>query len=112
MYGKLTFKLNFALWSSFQVEFERVVNGLGGQKSSQQSCTCILSGSQLKSSCEELKSHDLFLDTDKLQLHLAVSGYICCNDTVTIDACGMHEICVFAEALKLQLGWNGCSGNR
>ena len=22
---------NFALWSSFQVEFERVVNGLGGQ---------------------------------------------------------------------------------
>ena len=26
---------NFALWSSFQVEFERVVNDLGGQKSSQ-----------------------------------------------------------------------------
>ena len=25
----------FALWSSFQVKFERVVNGLGGQKSSQ-----------------------------------------------------------------------------
>ena len=34
-HGKLTFKLNFALWSSFQVEFERVVNRLGGQKSSQ-----------------------------------------------------------------------------
>ena len=34
-YGKLTFKFNFALWSSFQVEFETVVNGLGGQKSSQ-----------------------------------------------------------------------------
>ena len=31
-YGKLTFKSNFALWSSFQVEFERVINGLGGQK--------------------------------------------------------------------------------
>ena len=27
--------VQFALWSSFQVEFERVVNGLGGQKSSQ-----------------------------------------------------------------------------
>ena len=26
---------NFALWSSFQVEFERVLNGLEGQKSSQ-----------------------------------------------------------------------------
>ena len=26
---------NFVLLSSFQVEFERVVNGLGGQKSSQ-----------------------------------------------------------------------------
>ena len=25
---------NFVLWSSFQVEFERVINGLGGQKSS------------------------------------------------------------------------------
>ena len=25
---KLTFKSNFALWSSFQVKFERVVNGL------------------------------------------------------------------------------------
>ena len=34
-YGKLTFSFNFALWSSFQVEFERVVNGLGGQKSCQ-----------------------------------------------------------------------------
>ena len=33
--GKLTFKSNFALWSSFQVKFERVINGLGGQKSSQ-----------------------------------------------------------------------------
>ena len=32
VYGKLTFKSNFALWSSFQVKFERVVNGLGGQK--------------------------------------------------------------------------------
>ena len=31
-YGKLTFKSNFALWSSFQVKFERVINGLGGQK--------------------------------------------------------------------------------
>ena len=30
-FGKLTFKSNFALWSSFQVEFERVVNGLGSQ---------------------------------------------------------------------------------
>ena len=30
-YGKLTFKSNFALWSSFQVELERVINGLGGQ---------------------------------------------------------------------------------
>ena len=28
---------NFALWSSFQVEFEGVVNALGGQKSSQDS---------------------------------------------------------------------------
>ena len=26
---------NFALWSSFQLDFERVINGLGGQKSSQ-----------------------------------------------------------------------------
>ena len=33
--AKLTFYFNFALWSSFQVEFERVVNGLGGQKSSE-----------------------------------------------------------------------------
>ena len=29
--GKLTFKSNFALLSSFQVRFERVVNGLGGK---------------------------------------------------------------------------------
>ena len=27
--------VQFCTWSSFQVEFERVVNGLGGQKSSQ-----------------------------------------------------------------------------
>ena len=59
-----------------------------------------------------LKSRGLFLDMDKLQLHLAVSGYICYNDIVTIDACGMHEIGIFAEALKLQLGCNGCSGNK
>ena len=26
-------KSNFALWSSFKVEFERVVNGLGGHRS-------------------------------------------------------------------------------
>ena len=31
--SKLTFKSYFALWSSFQVKFERVVNGLGGQLS-------------------------------------------------------------------------------
>ena len=31
-------------------------------------------GSQLKSSGEQLKSRDLFLDMGKLQLHLAVSG--------------------------------------
>ena len=31
--GKLMFKSNFALFSSFQVKFERVVNGLGGEKS-------------------------------------------------------------------------------
>ena len=74
--------------------------------------SCILSGSQLKSSDEQLKSRDLYLDTDKLQLHLAVSSQICYHDTVTIDACGMHEIGIFAEALKLQLGWNGCGGNR
>ena len=48
---------------------------------------------------------------NKLQLHSAVNGYICYNDTVTIDACGMHEIGIFTEALKLQLGWNGCNGN-
>ena len=29
--GKLTFKSNFSLLSSFQVKFERVINGLGGQ---------------------------------------------------------------------------------
>ena len=34
-YGKLTFMSNFALRFSFQVKFERVINGLGGQKSSQ-----------------------------------------------------------------------------
>ena len=28
---KLIFKPNFALLSSFQVKFERVINGLGGQ---------------------------------------------------------------------------------
>ena len=27
--------VKFALWSSFQVKFERVINRLGGQKSSQ-----------------------------------------------------------------------------
>ena len=27
--------VQFSLWSSFQVEFERVVNGLGGKNSSQ-----------------------------------------------------------------------------
>ena len=32
---QIDIKSNFSLWSSFQVEFERVVNGLGGQKSSQ-----------------------------------------------------------------------------
>ena len=31
--GKLLFKPNFALLSSFQVEFERFVNRVGGQKS-------------------------------------------------------------------------------
>ena len=31
---------------------------------------------------------------------------------VTIDTCGMHEIRIFDEALKLQLGWNRCDGNR
>ena len=30
-YGKLTFKSNFALWSSFQVKFGRVINGLLGK---------------------------------------------------------------------------------
>ena len=33
-----------------------------------------LLGTQLKSSGEQLKIHDLFLDVDKLQLHLAVNG--------------------------------------
>ena len=46
--GKLTFKSNFALWSSFQVKFERVVNGLGGQKSSQMSSKHGLMGSSAK----------------------------------------------------------------
>ena len=39
-----------------------------------QSCTCILSGTQLNSSGEQLKSRDLFLDADKPQLHSAVGG--------------------------------------
>ena len=30
--GKFMFKSNFALLSLFQLKFERVVNGLGGQK--------------------------------------------------------------------------------
>ena len=47
-YGKLTFWFNFALWSSFQVEFERVVNGLGGQKSSQGSILIWSNGIQCK----------------------------------------------------------------
>ena len=29
---------------------------------------------------------------------------------VSIDACGKHEIQVFDEALKLQLGWNDVVG--
>ena len=33
--ANLHFSSIFALWSSFQVKFERVVNGLGAQKSSQ-----------------------------------------------------------------------------
>ena len=33
---------------------------------------CTLLGTQLELSGEQLKSHDLFLDRDKLQLHLAV----------------------------------------
>ena len=49
---------------------------------------------------------------DKLQLHLAVNGWICYHNTVTIDAYGMHEIGIFDEALKFQLGWNGCGGNQ
>ena len=32
-YEKLTLNSKFALLSSFQVEFERVISGLGGQKS-------------------------------------------------------------------------------
>ena len=47
-YDKLTFKSNFALWSSFQVKFERVVNGLGGQKSSQGSIYVWSNGIQCK----------------------------------------------------------------
>ena len=47
-YGKLTFQFNFALWSSFQVKFERVVNGLGGQKSSQVSIYIWSNGIQCK----------------------------------------------------------------
>ena len=35
---------------------------------------CMLLGAELKSSGEKLKSCDLFLDADKLQLHLALSG--------------------------------------
>ena len=40
--------VNFALWSSFQLEFERVVNGLGGQKSSQAQSKYGLMGSSAK----------------------------------------------------------------
>ena len=47
-FGKLTFKSNFALWSSFQVQFERVVNGLGGQKAAQLSISTWSSGIQCK----------------------------------------------------------------
>ena len=47
-YGKLKFMLNFALWSSFQVEFERIINGLGGQKSSQGSVWIWSNGIQCK----------------------------------------------------------------
>ena len=32
---QIDIKSNFALWSSFKVTFERVVNGLGGQNCSQ-----------------------------------------------------------------------------
>ena len=32
---QIDIKSNFALWSSFKVIFERVVNGLGGQNCSQ-----------------------------------------------------------------------------
>ena len=46
--AKLIFSFNFALWSSFQVEFERVVNGLGGQKSSQGSILIWSNGIQCK----------------------------------------------------------------
>ena len=35
--GNLMAKSNFALLSSFQIEFERVINGLGGQKLYQRS---------------------------------------------------------------------------
>ena len=34
---KLTSNSNFVLLSSFQVKFERIVNGIGGQKSHQRS---------------------------------------------------------------------------
>ena len=44
----MTFKSNFALWSSFQVKFERAVNGLGGQKSSQGSNLIWSNGIQCK----------------------------------------------------------------
>ena len=49
--GKLTFKSNFSLLSSFQVKFERVVNGSGGQKSYQRSILTWSMGMQ----CENRK---------------------------------------------------------
>ena len=49
---KLTFKSNFAFLSSFQVNFEKVVNGLGGQKSYQSSILTWSKGIQ----CENRKS--------------------------------------------------------
>ena len=48
LYSKLTFKSNFALWSSFQVKFERVINGLGGQKSLRAQTKYGLMGSSAK----------------------------------------------------------------
>ena len=39
-----------------------------------QDLQCISLGTQVKSSGEQLKIRDLFLDDDKLQLHLAVSS--------------------------------------